>query len=145
MALIEAVRARSIPIQQHEPMVAAPEPVIAGEGATVELPKAASGRRFHARHIVVGIGMVALVAATWWYATEGESATSRPGSGALAVLPLANATGDTTFDYLAQGIGEAVRSLLVKETSLRPAPRDVVAYLLTKTGSAAAVGISLEA
>lgn len=76
-------------------------------------------------------GLVALVAV---FVARMRSGASTPEFAAplsatvsLAVLPLDNATGDSTLDYLAHGLGQAIRISLVRSGAIRTIPAGVAA------------------
>jgi len=73
--------------------------------ATFQLPRI--GRR------VLGIAVVAVVlfAAVAWWRMRGTS-VDRDAIRSIAVLPFANTSGDTTFDYLEDGVTDHVRDAL---------------------------------
>ncbi|HEY3934388.1 MAG TPA: protein kinase [Gemmatimonadales bacterium] len=63
--------------------------------------------------LAVGVAGVALVAVVAWRITAGRDG-SKGAVRAIAVLPFDNATPDTAFDYLADGIANDVRSGLMQ-------------------------------
>jgi serine/threonine-protein kinase len=77
---------------------------------------ATSGRAIPAAghgKLMVGAVAVALVLAFAYWRTQ----TAKPPAGevhSIAVLPFENASGDTTFDYLAEGVSDEVRSQLTR-------------------------------
>jgi serine/threonine-protein kinase len=63
--------------------------------------------------VVVGAVALAIVLAVAYWRTQAAKATTG-GVHSIAVLPFENASGDTAFDYLAEGVSDEVRSQLTR-------------------------------
>ena len=78
------------------------------EPATDTVPRVVRGRWI----AVAAVAVLALALASWWRLRA--PAPSKSDVRALAVLPFENIGGDTTFDYLADGISDELRSELTR-------------------------------
>jgi serine/threonine-protein kinase len=94
----------------------------------------ATPRRAGARSVAVGIAILAIATVTW-FATRGGSADSAGPSGAadrsIAVLPLANLSGDKADDYFGIGLAEEMTRALAK-TGVRVIGRISAGALLAR-------------
>ena len=106
----------------HDPQAAV------GEGGTHARRK---GRRARRIQVVATVGVAVIsVAVAVWIALDRRGAGDRPGGGpavpeirSLAVLPLANLSGDPEHVYFAEGVQEALTTDLARITSLRVVSR----------------------
>ena len=74
------------------------------------------GRRWpwHRRPALLAAGGLALIALTWTLVPRPNLAMGTPGAAVVAVLPLANATGNAANDYLGAGIADVLISSLAR-------------------------------
>jgi eukaryotic-like serine/threonine-protein kinase len=102
LASLDAVATTSTPV----PSIASPAP-------TTPTLARSSRRRTAA---VAAAGFALLAAAVVWFAREGERATAAtaPAEESLAVLPLANLSGDKADDYFGIGLAEEITRALAK-------------------------------
>ena len=132
-ARIQAIRARLTPFAEPVPE---PGPIATPLGP----PRRRPGRRVSP--LVVG-GAVA-TAMIWWLVVSSSRHTS------VAVLPLGNATRDTAFTYLAEGLTEGVTAALSRIPGLRVAKPTamsdidaVVAWTLRRQGDSLVLAVEL--
>jgi serine/threonine-protein kinase len=110
--------------------------------ATVRLPLT---RRTWRLAIVAGIVLVAAVAAlvaSLWRSAGSRPAETRP---VVAVLPLANATGTSTNDYIATGVAESLTTSLAAMNGVTVVSRASVASAAARTTEPAAIARDLGA
>ena len=91
------------------------------------------------RYVAAGVGAALAVAAagTWWRRSAGATQID-----SLAVLPLANATGDPANDYVAEGIAESVINRL-SQTKLKVTARATAFRVQIRDFDPVAVGKQL--
>jgi TolB-like protein len=122
-------------------------PLIVEEAQSVETRP---GRRVPlswGRWAVVGVVLLALVAAgAWRWHPRSQQAVSDPGGDlqiALAVLPFANGTGNKANDYLADGLTDNLIRQLSEIPPLKVMARGAVYRFRSSTDEAVSVGRSL--
>ena len=127
-ARIQAVRARQTPFAAAAPR---PRPV------TTALTPAQ--RRPWRRVLSLVIGGAFATAIAWWLIGSGARPTS------ITILPLSNATRDTTLTYLTAGMAEGVTAALSRVPGLRVADRaeDVLAWTLRRAGDSLSLAVEL--
>src|SRR2546430_7137868 len=126
-ARIRAIRARQTPF---EAAAAAPTPI-----ATPLVP----ARRPSRRVVWPLVGGAVATVVVWWMAVSGKRPTS------VAVLPLSNATRDTTLTYLAEGLAQGVTAALSRIPGLRVADTAdaVLAWTLRREGDSLSLAVEL--
>jgi len=128
-ARMRAIRARQTPFAEAAP---APGPI-----ATPLIPVRRRPARRLLWPVVVG-GAVATVI-VWWMVVSGKRPTS------VAVLPLSNATRDTTLTYLAEGLAQGVTAALSRIPGLRVADTAdaVLGWTLRREGDSLSLAVEL--
>jgi len=111
---------------QSDGELSSPALTAAGVAETTNAPELITSRIVHrgmtASRIAIVAGMIALVIiAGWFLLTFRQRSTSTPKAEirSLAVLPMANLSGDSAHDYFADGMTETVTSGLAKVGALR--------------------------
>ena len=153
VALIDAVKARTLPhrggVRQAPAFdLLVPDPPASEPPARPPDHRAApraTGPSSGGSILVIALIGVAVVAVIAWVGGLGRGPPAGPVSPtiSLAVLPLENATGDTTLDYLASGLGESIRKLFAREKGLHVAPKGTVAAIQATPIAALQVGAKL--
>ena len=126
-----------------EPVEDAPAPV--PESAAEDAASARAGAGWPWRRVVLGAGVV-LAAAALIYALRSPQAvaTARPQITALAVLPLANLSGDPSQEYFADGMTEALIANLAHIRAVRVVSRTSVMRFKGATRSLPEIARALE-
>src|SRR6185312_6059279 len=97
--------------QSATEIVRALEAIPGGTASGASVARTPSGRSAGARSVlVVGVIMCVVAVAVWWRGRDSNTADSAIRS--IAVLPFENTSGDTSFDYLEDGITDHVRDAL---------------------------------
>jgi len=127
-ARIQAIRARQTPFA-----AAAPRP------GPVTTPLTPAQRRPWRRVLSLVVGGAFATAIVWWLVGAGARPTS------VKILPLINATRDTTLTYLTAGMAEGVTAALSRVPGLRVADRaeDVLAWTLRRAGDSLSLAVEL--
>jgi len=127
-ARIQAIRARQTPF-----VAAAPRP------GPVTTPLTPAQRRPWRRVLSLVAGGAFATAIVWWLVGSGARPTS------VTILPLSNATRDTTLTYLTAGMAEGVTAALSRVPGLRVADRaeDVLAWTLRPAGDSLSLAVEL--
>jgi TolB-like protein/Flp pilus assembly protein TadD len=122
-------------------------PLIVKEAQSVETTPGRRVRLSWSRWAVVGLVLLALVAAgVWRWHQRGHQVSSDPGGSqqiALAVLPFANETGDKANDYLADGLTDNLIRQLSEIPPLKVMSRGAVYRFRSSTDKAVSIGRSL--
>ena len=127
-ARIQAIRARQTPF-----VAAAPRP------GPVTTPLIPAQPRPWGRVLSLAVGGAFATAIVWWLVGSGARPTS------VTILPLSNATRDTTLTYLTAGMAEGVTAALSRVPGLRVADRagDVLAWTLRRVGDSLSLAVDL--
>jgi serine/threonine-protein kinase len=127
-ARMRAIRARQTPF-----VAAAPRP------GPVTTPLIPAQPRPWGRVLSLAVGGAFATAIVWWLVGSGPRPTS------VTILPLSNATRDTTLTYLTDGMAEGVTAALSRVPGLRVADRaeDVLAWTLRREGESLSLAVEL--
>jgi DNA-binding SARP family transcriptional activator len=127
-ARIQAIRARQVPF--------AGAAAVSGPVAT---PLHAARHRPWRRALWPVVGGAVATAVIWWLVGSGARPTS------VTILPLSNATRDTSLTYLTAGMAEGVAAALSRVPGLRVADRaeDVLAWTLRRDGDSLSLAVEL--
>jgi len=127
-ARIQAIRARQVPF--------AGAAAASGPAAT---PPPPARHRSWRRALWPVIGGAVATAVIWWLVGSGARPTS------VTILPLSNATRDTSLTYLTAGMAEGVTAALSRVPGLRVADRaeDVLAWTLRREGDSLSLAVEL--
>src|SRR5213083_1265343 len=127
-ARMRAIRARQTPFAEAAP---APGPIAR--------PVVPARHRPWRRVLWPVVGGAVATVMVWWMAVSGKRPT------AVAVLPLSNATRDTTLTYLAEGLAQGVTAALSRIPGLRVADTAdaVLAWTLRREGDSLSLAVEL--
>ena len=127
-ARIQAIRARQVPFAG----------AAAASGA-VATPLHPARHRPWRRALWPVVGGAVATAVIWWLVGSGARPTS------VTILPLSNATRDTSLTYLTAGMSEGVTAALSRVPGLRVADRaeDVLAWTLRREGDSLSLAVEL--
>jgi DNA-binding SARP family transcriptional activator len=128
-ARIQAIRARQIPFAGA-----------AQASERIATPVIPPRRRRPGRRVLWSVvGGAVAPAIIWWLVGSGARPTS------VTILPLSNATRDTSLTYLTAGMAEGVAAALSRVPGLRVADRaeDVLAWTLRRQGDSLSLAVEL--
>jgi serine/threonine protein kinase/tetratricopeptide (TPR) repeat protein len=112
--------------------------------ATSGLPYSAPKRSGGRKKIVISVAVLGIVAGLGWLATTYIVTRLNTGIDSIAVLPFANSTGDTDFEYLSDGVTEGVINSLSQLPDLRVTARTTVFHYKGRDADPQKIGQDLK-